>query len=221
MYNVVNPDDIVDKYGADTLRLYEMFLGPLEQSKPWDTNGIDGVHRFLRRAWGLFYNNEQFKVSNDEPELAALKSLHKLIQKISYDIEHFSFNTSVSAFMICVNELTTLKCNNSAILSEFLILLSPFAPHIAEELWNALGNTETIFDAEWPVLNEEYLREDTFKYAISFNGKVRYVLEFSAEATNPEIEETVLSHVNSEKWLKGKTPKKIIIVPRKIVNVVV
>ena len=221
MYNVVNPDDIVDKYGADTLRLYEMFLGPLEQSKPWDTNGIDGVHRFLRRTWGLFHTNETFNVSDTEPKMEELKALHKLIQKIGYDIEHFSFNTSVSAFMICVNELTSLKCNNRAILTDFLICLAPFAPHIAEELWSAMGNSETIFDAEWPVFNDEYLKEDTFKYAISFNGKVRYTLEFAADATNPDIEETVLNHANSEKWLAGKTPKKVIVVPKKIVNVVV
>ena len=221
MYNVVNPDDIVDKYGADTLRLYEMFLGPLEQSKPWDTNGIDGVHRFLRRTWGLFHTNETFNVSDTEPKMEELKALHKLIQKIGYDIEHFSFNTSVSAFMICVNELTSLKCNNRAILTDFLICLAPFAPHIAEELWSAMGNSETIFDAEWPVFNDEYLKEDTFKYAISFNGKVRYTLEFAADATNAEIEETVLKHANSEKWLAGKTPKKVIVVPKKIVNVVV
>lgn len=221
MYNVVNPDDIVDKYGADTLRLYEMFLGPLEQSKPWDTNGIDGVHRFLKKVWGLFHTRDQFEVNSNEPTLAELKALHKLIQKISYDIEHFSFNTSVSAFMICVNELTSLKSNNRQILQELLILLAPFAPHITEELWSKLGNTETIVDAEWPKLNEEYLKEDTFKYAISFNGKVRYTLEFGADATKLEIEETVLKHPDSAKWMNGKTPKKVIVVPKKIVNVVV
>ncbi|MGV8962878.1 MAG: leucine--tRNA ligase [Candidatus Saccharimonadaceae bacterium] len=220
MYNVVNPDDIVDKYGADTLRLYEMFLGPLEQSKPWDTNGIDGVHRFLRKVWTLFHTNDTFLVSEDEPTLVEYKALHKLIQKISYDIEHFSFNTSVSAFMICVNELTSIKCNKRAILTDFLVLLSPFAPHISEELWRELGNSETIFDAEWPTFNESYLKEDTFNYAISFNGKSRYLLEFPADATNPEIEEAVLNHPNSEKWMDGKTPKKVIIVPRKIVNIV-
>ena len=220
MYNVVNPDDIVDKYGADTLRLYEMFLGPLEQSKPWDTNGIDGVHRFLRRAWALFHTNDAFTVSNAEPTQAELKALHKLIQKISWDIEHFSFNTSVSAFMICVNELTTLKSNNSTILKDFLILLSPFAPHIAEELWHTMGNEETIFDAQWPEFNEEYLKEDTFKYAISFNGKVRYTLEFAADADKAEVEATVLNHPDSVKWMQGKVPKKVIVVPRKIVNVV-
>lgn len=220
MYNVVNPDDIVDKYGADTLRLYEMFLGPLEQSKPWDTNGIDGVHRFLKKLWALFHSSDAFQVSDAEPSMAELKALHKLIQKISYDIEHFSFNTSISAFMICVNELTSLKSNNRTILQELLILLAPFAPHITEELWSKLGNEQTIFDAEWPLLNEEYLKEDTFKYAISFNGKVRFTLEFAADATREEIQETVLKHPDSQKWIDGKTPKKVIVVPKKIVNVV-
>lgn len=220
MFNVVNPDDIVAKYGADTLRLYEMFLGPLEQSKPWDTNGIDGVHRFLRRTWALFHSNGSFLVSDEEPTLEELKALHKLIQKISYDIEHFSFNTSVSAFMICVNQLTTLRCKKRAILSQMLICLAPFAPHISEELWSKLGNNETIFDAEWPEFNEEYLKEDMFHYAISFNGKVRYTLEFAADADQNQIEETVLNHPDSQKWMAGKTPKKVIVVPKKIVNVV-
>jgi leucyl-tRNA synthetase len=160
-------------------------------------------------------------VSNAEPTQAELKALHKLIQKISWDIEHFSFNTSVSAFMICVNELTTLKSNNSTILKDFLILLSPFAPHIAEELWHTMGNEETIFDAQWPEFNEEYLKEDTFKYAISFNGKVRYTLEFAADADKAEVEATVLNHPDSVKWMQGKVPKKVIVVPRKIVNIVI
>ena len=197
-----------------------MFLGPLEQSKPWDTNGIDGVHRFLRRLWALFHTNDKFEVSTAEPTAAELKALHKLIQKISYDIEHFSFNTSISAFMICINELTTLKSNNRAILHDLLILLSPFAPHISEELWSKLGNEQTIFDTQWPELNEEYLKEDTFKYAISFNGKVRFTLEFAADANKVEIEEAVLNHPDSLKWIDGKTPKKVIVVPRKIVNIV-
>lgn len=221
MYNVVNPDDIVDKYGADTLRLYEMFLGPLEQSKPWDTNGIDGVHRFLRRVWSLFYKNGELNLSDDEPTKEDLKTLHKLIKKLSFDIENFSFNTSVSAFMICINELTSLKCNKRLILSQFIICLAPFAPHISEELWHALGNTNTVCDANWPELNEDYLVEDTFPYSISFNGKSRFVLEFPADATNTEIEDAVLNHQNSQKWIDGKTPKKVIIVPKKIVNVVV
>lgn len=221
MYNVVNPDDIVDKYGADTLRLYEMFLGPLEQSKPWDTNGIDGVHRFLRKLWNLFYNEGKLELSDDEPTKEELKTLHKLIKKLSYDIENFSFNTSVSAFMICVNELTSLKCRKRSILSKFIICLAPFAPHISEELWHASGNTTTVCDADWPELNEDYLAEDTFTYSISFNGKSRFVLEFPADATNAEIEEVVLKHENSQKWIEGKTPKKVIVVPKKIVNVVI
>ncbi|MBF6597401.1 MAG: leucine--tRNA ligase [Fermentimonas sp.] len=221
MYNVVNPDDIVDKYGADTLRLYEMFLGPLEQSKPWDTNGIDGVHRFLKRVWSLFYKNGILDLSDVEPTKEELKILHKLIKKLSFDIENFSFNTSVSAFMICINELTTLKCNNRSILSQFIICLAPFAPHISEELWHVLGNNYTVCDANWPELNEDYLVEDTFAYSISFNGKSRFVLEFPADATNTEIEEAVLNHQTSQKWIEGKTPKKVIIVPKKIVNIVV
>lgn len=221
MFNVVNPDVIVENYGADTLRLYEMFLGPLELSKPWDTNGIDGVHRFLRRLWNLFHANGEFWVSDDDPTEEELKSLHKLIKKVSFDIEHFSFNTSVSAFMICVNELSQLKCNKKAILGDLLVCLAPFAPHIAEELWHKLGNDQTICDAKFPELNEEYLKENVFSYAISFNGKSRFVLEFPAGISNAEIEKTVLEHPHSRKWLDGKSPRKVIIVPRKIVNIVV
>ncbi len=221
MYNVVNPDDIVEKYGADTLRLYEMFLGPLEQSKPWDTNGIDGVHRFLRKTWNLFYTNGEIAVTDEEASKEELKAVHKLIKKVSYDIEHFSFNTSVSAFMICVNELSTLKCSKRAVLSDLVVCLAPFAPHVAEELWRALGNEDTVCDADWPEWNEEYLKEDAFPYAISFNGKSRFVLEFSADATREEIEKTVLEHENSRRWMDGKEPKKVIIVPKKIVNVVI
>ena len=220
MFNVVNPDDIVEKYGADTLRLYEMFLGPLEQSKPWDTNGIDGVHRFLRKVWGLFYKDNRLSLTDDQPTADELKSLHKLIKKISFDIENFSFNTSVSAFMICVNELVALKSNKRAILNDLIICLSPYAPHIAEELWHALGNKTSVNDAVWPKWDEEYLKEDSFTYSISFNGKSRFVLEFPADATNEEIEKVVLEHQNSQKWLNGKTVKKLIIVPKKIVNVV-
>lgn len=222
MYNVVNPDDIVEKFGADTLRMYEMFLGPLEISKPWDTNGIDGVHRFLRKFWALFHkNNETWALSEEEPAKEELKSLHKLIKKVGYDIENFSFNTSVSAFMICVNELTALKCNKQAILKDLVVLIAPFAPHIAEELWHHLGNKTSVCDAEWPVLNEEYLQEDVFTYSVSFNGKSRFNMEFPVNATNEEIESAVLDDSRSEKWLDGKTPKKVIVVPRKIVNVVV
>lgn len=220
LYNVVNPDDIIEKYGADTLRLYEMFLGPLEQSKPWDTNGIDGVHRFLRKMWGLFYKDNQFVVTDGEPTKDELKALHKLIKKVTGDIEGFSFNTSVSAFMICVNELTSLKCNKRAILQDFIVTLAPFAPFVTEELWHALGNTTSICDAKWINYNENYLIEDVVNYTISFNGKARFTIEFAADATNDEIEKTVLAHANSAKWMEGKTPKKIIIVPKKIVNIV-
>ena len=221
MFNVVNPDVIVENYGADTLRLYEMFLGPLELSKPWDTNGIDGVHRFLRRLWNLFHANGEFWVSDDDPTREELKSLHKLIKKVSFDIEHFSFNTSVSAFMICVNELSRLKCDKKAVLGDLLVCLAPFAPHIAEELWHKLGNEQTVCDAKFPELNEEYLKEDLFSYAISFNGKSRFVLEFPADASNADIEKTVLEHPHSRKWLDGKSPRKVIVVPRRIVNIVV
>lgn len=219
-HNVVTPDVIVEKYGADTLRLYEMFLGPLEQSKPWDTNGIDGVHRFLRRFWNLFYNGDEVSVSEEAPTKDELKSLHKLIKKVSQDIENFSFNTSVSAFMICVNELTSLKCNKKSILEQLVTIIAPFAPHIAEQLWNTLGYTTTVCDAQWPTYNEDYLKEDIINYTISFNGKARFTIEFAADATNKEIEEVVLNHTNSQKWLEGKTPKKVIIVPKKIVNIV-
>ena len=172
MFNVVNPDMIVEKYGADTLRLYEMFLGPLEQSKPWDTNGIDGVHRFLKKLWGLFFGNtDTLQVTDAEPTADELKSLHKLIKKVTFDIEHFSYNTSISAFMICVNELTSLKCSKRAILEPLITLLAPFAPHITEELWHQLGHDTTICDAQWPEHNEEYLVEKSVTYVISFNGK--------------------------------------------------
>ncbi len=221
MFNVINPDDIVKKYGADTLRLYEMFLGPIEQSKPWDTNGIDGVYRFLRKFWNLFFTDDKFLVTDDEPSKEELKSLHKLIKKVTFDIENFSFNTAVSAFMICVNELISLKCNKRSILTDLTICLSPFAPHVAEELWHRLGNETTIFDVQWPTYNEEYLKENTFSYAISFNGKTRFTLDLPADATREEIEKTVLDHPNSKKWVEDKTPRKIIIVPGKIVNIVI
>ena len=221
MFNVVNPDVIVDKFGADTLRFYEMFLGPLEQSKPWDTNGIDGVHRFLRKLWNLFYKNNEFLPTDAEPTKEELKSLHKLIKKVTWDIENFSFNTSVAAFMICVNELTQLKCNKKAILKELVILLAPFAPHIAEELYHALGETESVCNAQWPVFNEEYLKEDSINYAISFNGKTRFNLEVPAGTSKEDVEKMALEHENAAKWLEGKTPKKVIVVPNKIVNIVV
>ena len=221
MYNVVNPDMIVEKYGADTLRMYEMFLGPVEQSKPWDTNGIDGVHRFLKKFWALYSDKGGgFAFSDAEPAAEELKSLHKLIKKVTADIESFSYNTSVAAFMICVNELTALKCNKRAILEPLVILIAPFAPHIAEELWEALGHTTTVCDAQWPEWNEDYLREDTVNYAVSFNGKVRFNLQFAADATNDEIERTVLASESAQKYIDGKTIKKVIIVPKKIVNIV-
>ena len=221
MYNVVNPDDIVEKYGADTLRLYEMFLGPLEQSKPWDTNGIDGVHRFLKKLWSLFFKDGNLLVNNDEPTADELKTLHKTIKKITFDIENFSYNTSVSAFMICVNELFTLKCSKKAILEPLVILLAPFAPHIAEELYHALGNTETVCDATFPVCNEAYLVESSVKYPISFNGKVRFTLELPADMSKEEVEKTALANEQTLKQLGGNSPKKVIVVPGKIVNIVI
>ncbi|MDU1889890.1 MAG: leucine--tRNA ligase [Dysgonomonas sp.] len=219
-HNVVNPDDVANKYGADTLRLYEMFLGPLEQSKPWDMNGIDGVHRFLRKMWNLFYKGEEFAVTDEEPTKEELKSLHKLIKKVSGDIEVFSFNTSVAAFMICVNELTSAKCTKRAVLQELLITIAPFAPFVAEELWHALGNETSVCDAVWPELKEEYLVEDSFKYGVAFNGKVRFELEFPADVAQSEVEQTVLNHDLAKKWMDGKTPKKVIFVPKKMINVV-
>ncbi|MDD2437662.1 MAG: leucine--tRNA ligase [Massilibacteroides sp.] len=222
MFNVVNPDMIVDKYGADTLRLYEMFLGPLEQSKPWDTNGIDGVHRFLKKLWNLFYENtDSLQITNEAATPEELKSLHKLIKKVTFDIEHFSFNTSISAFMICLNELSTLKCKKQEILEQFIIILAPFAPHITEELWHAFGYKSTICDAKWPEYKEEYLKEDMVKYAISFNGKARFNIELPADMSKEDVEKIALTHENSTKWLQGKEPKKIIIVPQKIVNIVI
>jgi leucyl-tRNA synthetase len=222
MFNVVNPDAIVERYGADTLRMYEMFLGPLEQSKPWDTNGIDGVYRFLKKLWNLFYDrNGAWNVTDEVPTDDELKSLHKLIKKVTCDIDHFSFNTSVSAFMICVNELTAVKCSKRAILERFLIVLAPFAPHIAEELWHELGNETTICDAEWPLHNEAFLVEDLITYAVSFNGKTRFSLELPADMSRKDIEKTVLENENAAKWIEGKTPKKIIVVPKKIVNIVI
>ena len=221
MYNVVNPDMIVEKYGADTLRMYEMFLGPVEQSKPWDTNGIDGVHRFIRKFWALFYNRNGEYVVKDEPATKdELKSLHKLIKKVTGDIETFSYNTSVSAFMICVNELTSLKCSKKEILNELVILLAPFAPHISEELWEVLGHDTSVCDAQWPSYDENYLKEDTVNYTISFNGKARFTMEFPADADNETIQSAVMANESAQKWIEGKTPKKVIIVPKKIVNIV-
>lgn len=220
-FNVVNPDDIADNYGADTLRIYEMFLGPLENAKPWDTHGIDGVFRFLRKIWNLFFTNDELTISDEKPTKEEYKSLHKLIKKVSYDIENYSFNTSVSAFMICINELTTLKCNKREILTDIVKLLSPFAPFTAEELWKALGNNTSVCLTTWPKLNEAYLVEDEVNYAISFNGKARFNLTFPADADAKTVETAVLAHEDSQKWIEGKNIKKVIIVPKKIVNIVV
>lgn len=220
MYNVVNPDMIVERYGADTLRLYEMFLGPLEQSKPWDTNGIDGVHRFLRKLWGLYYSADGLRVTDTPATKEELKSLHKLIRKVTQDVEQFSFNTSVAAFMICINELHGLKTASREVLQPLLILLAPFAPHIAEELWHAIGEETTIVAAQWPEYDEKLLVEDSFKYPVSFNGKTRFTIELPREASQDEIREAVLSADEAQKWLEGKTPKKVIIVPGRIINIV-
>ena len=221
MFNVVNPDDIVERYGADTLRLYEMFLGPLEQSKPWDTNGIDGVNRFLRKLWNLFYKGDNLLLTDGEPTRDELKSIHKLIKKVTADIENFSFNTSISAFMICVNELTQLKCHNKAVLSQLVVLLAPFAPHVCEELWHILGNDTTVCDAVWPVHNEDYLKEDNVTYAVSFNGKARYNIEVPADMPSDKVQEIALANEGAAKWIDGKDIVKVIVVPRKIVNVVI
>ncbi|MPQ48691.1 leucine--tRNA ligase [Marinifilum sp. N1E240] len=221
MFNVVNPDVIVEEYGADTLRLYEMFLGPLEAHKPWDTNGIDGVHKFLKKLWRLFHNGETFEVSEGNGSKDELKVLHKTIKKIQDDIERFSFNTSISAFMICVNELSSLKCNNKAVLEDLLKLLAPFAPHISEELWNKCGNTNSITKASFPEFNESFVAENTHSYPVSFNGKMRFKLELSLSLSKDEIEQEVLNCEQAQKWIDGKSPKKVIIVPKKIINIVV
>ena len=223
MFNVVNPDMIVEKYGADTLRLYEMFLGPVEASKPWDTNGIDGCFRFLKKFWALFYENrtDEFLPAEAEPTADNLKSLHKLIKKVTEDIEHFSYNTSISAFMIAVGELAQQKCRSKQVLEQLVVLIAPFAPHIAEELWHALGNTTTVCDAAWPVFNPQYLVESEVQLTVSFNGKARFQKKFAADATNDEIQAAVLADEQSKKYLDGKTVVKVIVVPKKIVNVVI
>ena len=215
MFNVVNPDDMVERYGADTLRLYEMFLGPLELSKPWDTNGIDGVHRFLRRLWSMC---EQ--LTDDEPTLDEYRSIHKLIKKVSYDIEHFSFNTSIPAFMICQNELQQLRCCKRSILSLFAATLSPFAPHIAEEIWHRCGQQGSVIDAPWPQWDETYLTEDTQKYPVQFNGKVRFTIEVKKDTPREQVEQLVMADEQTRKYLAGQQPKKVIVVPGRIVNIV-
>lgn len=221
MYNVVNPDNIVEKYGADTLRLYEMFLGPINQSKPWDSNGIDGCFRFLRKAWNLFFDKAgNLAVSDEAPSKENLKTLHKLIKKVSDDIEVFSYNTSVPAFMIAVGELAQQRCNARAILEPLIVLLAPFTPHIAEELWHLMGHETTVCDAQWPAFNEEYLKEDTVTMGVSFNGKTRFTLDFPADATKDAIEQEVMQSQQAKKYLEGMQVVKVIVVPRKIVNIV-
>jgi len=222
-FNVVNPDDVVEKYGADTLRLYEMFLGPLEQAKPWNTNGIDGVYKFLRKLWRLFHDAEgNFHVSDEEPSKAEYKALHKIIKKVEEDIERFSFNTSVSAFMICVNELTDLKCNKRKVLQDLIIVLEPYAPHITEELWTLLGNEPgTISYAAYPAFNPDYLVESEFAYPVSVNGKMKMNLPLALELDQKAVEETVLANVDVQRYLDGKPVKKVVFVKGKIINIVV
>ena len=222
MYNVVNPDMIVEKYGADTLRLYEMFLGPINQSKPWDSNGIDGCFRFLRKAWALFYpKNGDWAVTDEAPTKENLKTLHKLIRKVTDDIEEFSYNTAVPASMIAVGELAQQKCASRAVLEPLVVLLAPFAPHIAEELWHALGHEGTVCDAPWPVFDEQYLKEDTVTLSVSFNGKTRFTLDFAADASKADIEAATLASPQAQKYLEGKQVVKVIVVPGRIVNIVV
>lgn len=221
MFNVVNPDDIVERYGADTLRLYEMFLGPIEQSKPWDTNGIDGVNRFLKKLWNLYYKGDTLLVDDSKPTPENLKTLHTLIKKVTGDIENFSYNTSVAAFMICVNDLTKQKCHSREILADLLVLIAPFAPHIAEELWHsAIGKKSTICDAEWPAWNEDFLKESTVNYAVSFNGKARFNITVDASMPKEEVEKAALANEAAAKWIDGREIRKIIVVPGKIVNIV-
>jgi len=221
-YNVQNPDDLIERYGADTFRLYEMFLGPIEQHKPWDTQGIEGVFRFLKKFWRLFHNAQnELEISQDKANEKELKVLHKTIKKIEEDIEKFSLNTAVSAFMICTNELQDLKCNKKEVLEPLLILIAPFAPHIAEELWLALGNQETITYASFPKYNEDYLKEDAINYPVSFNGKMRFKIDLPAGCTKEAAQAAVLNHENAQKWLEGKAPKKVIFVPNKIINIVI
>lgn len=220
MYNVVNPDDIVEKYGADTLRLYEMFLGPLEQSKPWDTNGIDGVNRFIKKLWGMFLRMMEQDKNNSKPTAAELKAIHKLAKKVTFDIENLSYNTSVSAFMIALNELSALKSANREVMNMFTRILAPFAPHLCEEFWHMTGNEGSVVDSAWPEYDEKYLVENSVKYPVSFNGKVRFTIELPADTDKAGVEKAAMENEQSAKWLEGKTPRKVIVVPGKIVNIV-
>ena len=220
-FNVVNPDDLIERYGADTLRMYEMFLGPIEQSKPWNTNGIEGVFKFLRKFWALFHEGDAFNVSDEDPTKDDLKVLHSTIKKIGEDVEKLSLNTSVSTFMIAVNELSSLKCNKRAILEPLTTILSPFAPHIAEELWHLLGYDSSVVDAKYPAFDEKHLTEDSIEYPVSVNGKMRAKISFATDASKEEIEAGALADETIQKWLNGKAPRKVIVVPKKIVNIVV
>ncbi|MCD4773003.1 MAG: class I tRNA ligase family protein [Bacteroidales bacterium] len=221
-HNVQNPDYLIDEYGADTLRLYEMFLGPLETHKPWDTKGIEGVFRFIKKLWRLYHNeSNNFDVSDAKASKEELKVLHKTIKKIKDDIERFSFNTAVSTFMICVNELSDLKCNKREILEPLAILVSSYAPHIAEELWSLLGNEKSITKAKYPEFNKDFVAENTFTYPVSFNGKMRFKLELPVDMPKDEIEKAALEAKEAQKWIEGKTPRKIIVVPKRIINIVV
>jgi hypothetical protein len=219
-YNVVNPDDICEQYGADTLRLYEMFLGPLEQAKPWNTAGISGVYNFLRKLWRLYFNDNGWQVTDEAPTPEMLKALHKTIKKVNEDIENFSFNTSVSQFMICVNELSTLKCHHRDVLAPLAVLIAPFAPHIAEELWKRLGNAESVTYAAYPVHEDKYLQEDSKEYPVSFNGKVRFKRAYATSMSVAEIEQAILADPQTAEQLQGNTPKKVIVVPNRIINIV-
>ena len=216
MFNVVNPDDIIERYGADTLRLYEMFLGPISQSKPWDSNGVDGSARFLRRFWNLFETIEETEPTKDN-----LKSLHKLIKKVSEDIEEFSYNTSIPAFMVATTELGQQKCHSRKVLEQLVTLLAPFAPYICEELWHRLGHTESVVNAPWPEFDESYLKEDTITMSVSFNGKTRFTIDVAADAPKEEVEKLALENENTARYLDGKQIVKVIVVPGRIVNIVI
>jgi len=221
LHNVVNPDQLLSSYGADTFRMYEMFLGPLEQYKPWNTNGIEGVFKFLKKFWNLFFNEDgNWSVDEDKPTVDELKIMNKTIKKVSKDIERYSFNTAVSAFMICTNELSFLKCNKKDILSPLVLALSPFAPHLSEELWAKLGNKESVSKGSYPAYNEKYIEDDFYEYPIAINGKMRAKMTFALDTPQQDIENQVLASEIVKKWTEGKSPKKVIIVPKKIVNIV-